>query len=148
MTAVDLTESMLAVARKNRLAGLVKFEAADATRLRFEADRFDVTCISFALHDMPLRIREGVMREMRRVTKPDGAIVIVDYDLPRSRLGRRLIHFLIGLYEGKYYREFISSDLDSLLEDTGIRAVAKTSVLMGAGRILKAARLAAGQKHR
>lgn len=58
VTGVDLTESMLGIARKHNKNGLVKFEAADATHLRFKPKSFDLTCVSFALHDMPLVIRK------------------------------------------------------------------------------------------
>lgn len=133
---VDLTESMLEIARKHNKGGLVKFEAADATRLRFEENSFDVSCISFALHDMPPNIREKVLREMVRVTKPNGIIVIVDYDLPRNQIRQSLIYHLVTLYEGEYYKQFIVSDLASLLRKTGINVIERVSVLLGAGRIL------------
>ena len=134
---VDLTESMLKIARKNNWGGFVKFETADAAHLRFEEDSFDVSCISFALHDMPPNVREKVLQEMVRVTRPNGVIVIVDYDLPHNKIGRALIYPLITLYEGKYYKQFIVSDLDSLLRKTGVEGIESVSVLFGAGRILK-----------
>jgi ubiquinone/menaquinone biosynthesis C-methylase UbiE len=133
---VDLTESMLGIGRKHNKGSLVKFEAADATHLQFEENSFDVSCVSFALHDMPPGIREKVLQEMVRVTKP-GGIIIVDYDLPRNKIGRTLIYRLISLDEGEYYKQFIVSDLDSLLGKTRINVTARVSVLLGAGRILK-----------
>ncbi len=137
VTGVDLTESMLEIARKNNRAGLVKFEIADATHLRFEENSFDVSCISFALHDMPPNIREKVLQEMVRVTKPGGIIVIVDYDLPRNKIGRALIYRLISLYEGEYYKQFIVSDLNSLLRKASVEIIERDSALFGAARILK-----------
>ena len=134
---VDLTESMLEIARKHNKDSLVKFEVADATHLRFEENRFDVSCVSLALHDMPPGIREKVLQEMVRVTKPGGIIVIVDYDLPRNKISRALIYRFITLYEGEYYKKFIASDLESLLRKTGISVTERVSVLLGAGRILK-----------
>ena len=141
VSALDITESMLAVARKNNLNELVKFEAGDATHLRFEDNTFDVTCISFALHDMPLTIREKVLREMVRVTKPGGSIMIVDYALPHNQFGRSLIYHLIALYEGEYYKKFIVSDLEELARTVGIEIVDACSLLRGAGRILKGMKL-------
>lgn len=135
VTGVDLTESMLEIARKHNKAGLVKFEVADATHLRFENDSFDVTCISFALHDMPLPVREKVLREMARVTKPDGTIVVVDYDLPHNKLSKALIYHLVTLYEGEYYKRFIVSDLEMLLQEVGIKIERRRTLLLGAGRI-------------
>jgi ubiquinone/menaquinone biosynthesis C-methylase UbiE len=137
VTGVDITESMLEIARKHNKDGLVKFEAADATHLRFEANSFDVSCISFALHDMPPKIREKVLQEIVQVTRPNGIIVIVDYDLPRNKIGSALIYRFITLYEGKNYKEFIVSSLDSLLMKTGIEVTEKVPFLFGAGKILK-----------
>ncbi len=137
---VDLTEAMLAVARKNNPNDLVKFEVGDATQLRFEENRFDVTCVSFALHDMPLMIRKKVLQEMVRVTKPCGSIVIVDYALPRNKFDKFLIYHLIKLYEGEFYKKFIDSNLEGLIQQVGIEIVEECSVLLGAGRILRGKR--------
>jgi demethylmenaquinone methyltransferase/2-methoxy-6-polyprenyl-1,4-benzoquinol methylase len=137
VTGVDLTESMLEIARRNNKRGLVKFETADATQLRFEGNSFDISCISFALHDMPPNVRAKVLQEMVRVTRPNGIVVIVDYDLPQNKIGKALMYRLITLYEGQYYREFIVSDLDSVLRRTGIEVRQRASVLYGAARILK-----------
>jgi len=138
VTAVDLTESMLAVARKNNKGNHVNLERGDATHLRFVDNSFDVTCISFALHDMPLTIREKVLREMVRVTKPNGSIVIVDYALPRNGLSRFLIYHLIMLYEGEYYKKFIVSDLEALAQSERIEIIEQRSFLLGAGRVMRA----------
>lgn len=138
---VDLTASMLAIAQKHNKAGSVKFEVGDATHLRFTANTFDVTCISFALHDMPLTVREKVLQEMTRLTKPHGTIVIVDYGLPSNTIGRALIYRLITLYEGLYYKQFIASDLDTLIEKAGIQVTEKRSILFGAGRMIKGTKI-------
>ncbi len=134
---VDLSEAMLGIARrKNRYAN-ARFEAADATRLRFEDAAFDVCTISFALHDMPITIREKVLKEMVRVTKPEGTILIVDYALPENKIGSAVAYRLVSLYEGEYYRTFIDSDLEGLLNATGISVQKRLSILWGAGRIIK-----------
>jgi len=138
VTGVDLTESMLEIAQKHNKDGLVKFEAGDATQLRFPDHSFEVSCVSFALHDMPPGVRRQVLKEMARVTMAKGKLVIVDYGLPRNKVGRVLVYRLVTLYEGPYYAEFIGSDLQALLADTGINVIETVPVLLGAGRILGA----------
>ena len=137
VTGVDITESMLQIAQKHNKDGLVKFEAADATCMRFDKNSFDVCCISFALHDMPLTIREKVLQETVRVTRPNGMIVVVDYDLPANKIGRALMYRLMTLYESEYYKEFIVSDFRGLIEETGIKINEELPVLFGAARILR-----------
>lgn len=137
VTGIDLSEEMLQIARtKNRYRNAY-FELGDATRLPIWVDEFDLVCISFALHDMPLAIRERVLKEMVRVAKPDGTIVIVDYALPQNPIGRFLIYHLVKLYEGEYYLGFIHSDFRALVAKTGIVITDERSLLLGAARLWK-----------
>jgi demethylmenaquinone methyltransferase/2-methoxy-6-polyprenyl-1,4-benzoquinol methylase len=135
VTAIDLSEAMLGVAHKKAGSGLVRFEAGDATRLRFGTDSFDVVTTSFALHDMPPSIRERVLQEMVRVARPGGAILIVDYSLPVNVIGRFLVYGLIQLYEGPYYEGFIRSELRVVLAATGVAVTGEQAALLGAARI-------------
>ena len=137
VTGIDLSDAMLKIARNKNRYRNAKFEVADATRLPFEANSFDVSCASFALHDMPLSIREKALKEMVRVTKSEGMIVIVDYGLPKNKVGRSVVYHLVKLYEGKYYLEFIKSDFKELLGKCAIDIREEQQVLLGAGRILK-----------
>ncbi len=134
---IDLSEAMLNVAKKENKYKNVKFEAADATNLPFEDNSFDVSSISFALHEMPLSIIEKVLKEMVRVTKPEGIIVIADYDLPKNKISEFLVYHFVALYEAKYYKTFIKSDLETLLRKNRIKIIDKATVMHGVGRILK-----------
>ena len=135
VTAIDLSEAMLEVARRKSGSDLVWFEAGDATRLRFATESFDVVTISFALHDMPTAIRERALQEMVRVARPGGMILIVDYSLPVSPMGRFLVYRLIRLYEGPYYEAFVRSDLRAALAARGVEVTGEQAGLLGAARI-------------
>jgi ubiquinone/menaquinone biosynthesis C-methylase UbiE len=134
---IDISEALLSVAKKKNKYKNVKFEVADATNLRFEDNSFDVSTISFALHDMPLSIREKVLRDMVRVTKPEGIIVIADYNLPENKISKFLIYHFVALYEAEYYKTFIKSDLELLLHKNRIKIIDKDTVMLGVGRVLK-----------
>jgi demethylmenaquinone methyltransferase/2-methoxy-6-polyprenyl-1,4-benzoquinol methylase len=138
---IDLSEDMLKIANKKNKYKNVRFEVADATNMPFENKYFDVSCVSFALHDMPLSIREKVLQEMVRVSKPKGIMVIVDYALPKNRICKYLTYHFVKSYESKYYPEFIKSDLEALLRKSGIEIKEELPVLLGAGRILKGTRM-------
>lgn len=137
VVGIDISGAMLKVANKKNKYGHVRFEAADATNLPFEDSSFDVTCVSFALHDMPLTVRASALKEMVRVTRPTGLIVIVDYALPKSKVGSFLVYHFVRLYEREYYSRFIESDLEALLRTMGIEVREELPVLLGAARILK-----------
>lgn len=83
-TGIDLSPAMLAIAREKDGQGLVHFVQMDATRLGFADGEFDVSAISFALHDVDSEVREEILREVRSVTRD--RIVIVDYHPPANRL--------------------------------------------------------------
>ena len=136
VVGIDLSEAMLQIAKKQNRYVYVGFARGDATRLPFTANSFEVSCVSFALHDMPLSIREKTLTEMVRITKPGGMIVIVDYALPVSKIGSFLIYHLVRLYEGEYYTTFIKSDLRALLRAAGIEVRNELQILLGAGKIL------------
>jgi len=136
IAGIDLSEDMLKVANDENRSRNVSFGVADATNLPFEDNRFDASCVSFALHDMILPVRDRALKEMVRVTKPEGTIVIVDYALPRNKISRSLVYRIVKLYE-PYYPEFIKSDLEALIRKSGIEIKEEFPVLLGAGRILK-----------
>lgn len=137
VVGIDLSEEMITVANKKNKFENLEFKIADATNMPFKDDYFNASCVPFALHDMPISIRKKVLEEMVRVTKPKGIIIIVDYALPKNKIGRYLIYHFVKSYETQYYPEFIKSDLQALLRESGIKIEEELSILFGVGRILK-----------
>ena len=137
VTGIDLSEAMLKIARKKNRYKNLKLEAADATSLPFESNSFDVSSISFALHEMPLSVREKVLREMVRVTKKNGTVVIIDFDLPKNKIGRFFVYHFVKLFEGDHYVKFMKSDLKASIEQAGIAINEEFRILFGGGRIIK-----------
>ena len=137
VTGIDLSEDMLHVANKKSKYPNVKFQIADAANLPFKDNYFDISCISFALHEMPHAIRKKTLTELARVTKPNGSILVVDYALPKNKVGGHLVYSLCKFYESKYYPEFIKKNMKSLLEKSGFRIEKELTAFWGAGIILK-----------
>lgn len=141
VVGIDLSKAMLRVAKRKNMHANVGFAISDATNLPFEDNSFDVTCVSFALHDMLFGIREKALREMVRVTKPKGMILIVDYGLPKNKVGRSFVYSFVRLYEGEYYLEFVKSDFKTLLKKSGIGIKEELPLLHGAVRVLKGTKM-------
>ena len=76
----DFSLGMLRVGKKARPA--LPFTAGDGTRLPFADDTFDAVTISFGLRNIvdPL----AGLREMRRVTKPGGRLVVCEFSHPTN----------------------------------------------------------------
>lgn len=129
-TGTDLSPHMLTVARRKNRHPAAHFELADGSRLPFADRSFDVVCMSFALHCMPLPVRVRVVREMVRVARDDGRIAFVDYGLPPHQPMRWLAYHAISLYETPLWQAFIRSDLEALLMRRGLR-IADVRALWG-----------------
>lgn len=134
--AIDLSPRMLSIARRKHGEHGIEFVEADATALPGPDACFDISCVSFALHEMPGDVRARVVAEMARVTRPGGRLVVVDYALPRSRPWRWVVYHVVKLYERDHYVDFVHSDLGALLTRSGIWIVSEHRALFGAAQVV------------
>ena len=74
----DFSVGMLRVGKQHRPT--LPFAAGDATRLPFDDDTFDAVTISFGLRNV---VDPGAgLREMLRVTRPGGRLVVCEFGAP------------------------------------------------------------------
>ena len=78
--AADFSVGMLRAGKARRLPKV----AADATCLPFENQTFDAVTISFGLRNIV--DHEAALREMARVTKPGGRLVVCEFSTPTNPL--------------------------------------------------------------
>lgn len=134
---IDLSPEMLAQAKKKLSPNLkLKFLEADATKLPFKDETFDVAVISWGLHDMPYETGIKVLKEMKRVIKKNGKILIVDYMNPRKHIIAKFTHLFVSLYETKNYKPFIKKGLETYINEAGLKAIKETNFLGGLDIIL------------
>lgn len=83
VTGVDPSGGMLGEGRRKLgpLAERVTLVQGDAQRLPFDADTFDAACISFGIRNVPDRLLG--LKEMARVTRPGGAVAVLELGEPR-----------------------------------------------------------------
>jgi len=143
VVGLDLSPAMLRVAARKHDRANLRFIEGDATALPFADASFDVTCISFALHEMPRTIRGDALRELARVTKVDGRVVIADYGLPSDATLRWIVFHGVKLYEGDVYADFVHSDVGAMLARAGLEVLVEQTGLHGAARVIVAAKRAA-----
>ena len=84
VTGVDLSEEMLSIAKRKVENG--KWKVADAEHLPFPNDSFDVVTCAFGVRNF-VHLEQG-LKEMLRVLKPGGRMVILELATPDSNLIR------------------------------------------------------------
>ena len=90
VTGVDLSEGMLAVMRekvdKAELNGMISIEEGDGENLRFPDNTFDRVTIAFGIRNFEDRPKG--LREMLRVLKHGGRLVILELSRPENKIIR------------------------------------------------------------
>lgn len=90
VTGVDLSEGMLAVMRekvaKAGLNEMISIEEGDGENLRFPDNTFDRVTIAFGIRNFEDRPKG--LREMLRVLKPGGRLVILELSRPENKVIR------------------------------------------------------------
>jgi SAM-dependent methyltransferase len=114
---IDASPAMVARASsKAAKAGVdVCFKTAVVERLRFPDARFDVVLSTLMLHHLPRKLRQQCAREIRRVLKPQGRVLVVDFGCPQPKSG-----FLAHFHRHGHVEP---SDIVALLEDAELRRV-------------------------
>lgn len=129
MMGVDLSREMAAEARKYALSegitGKIAFGTAEAKTLPYPIASFDgAVAARLLLHVVD---PESVIREMKRVVKPGGRVIVMDWDFetvtvdhPDQELTRRLLHWRSDNHGGnnwsgrQLWRQMQSAGLQNL----------------------------------
>jgi len=122
VSGIDASTEMIARARRKAAkAGVgVVFELAPAERLPFSDGRFDLVLSTLMLHHLPRNTRQQCAREVRRVLKPGGRILVVDFGRPQARHGL-LAHF-------HRHGHVAVEDVEAVLADAGLDVIRSGAV--------------------
>lgn len=92
----DFCHEMLLPAREKtrQRRACIRYVEADAQRLPFPSDHFQITCVAFGLRNVT--DTERGIAEMARVTLPGGRVAILEFSQPR--------HWLFGRCYRAYFR--------------------------------------------
>ena len=120
---IDASPEMIARAeRKARTADVeVAFKIGSAQNLPFADAQFDAVTLTVMLHHLPRKGREECAREVRRVLKPGGRALVVDFGGPTRKRKGILAHL-------HRHGHVAPGDLTILLNDAGLNIVEKGSI--------------------
>nr|WP_316047564.1 class I SAM-dependent methyltransferase [Planococcus glaciei] len=123
ITAIDYSEDMLNQARKKFKDSSIQFIEMDAQQMTFADNQFDVVIGSLILSVVPHA--EDCFKEMERVLKPGGEILLFDKFLPREKSS----HFLKMIRPAiKLLGTDIGLDFDRLVENNNGTLLVKEDV--------------------
>jgi ubiquinone/menaquinone biosynthesis C-methylase UbiE len=119
-TGIDLSAGMLAQARTAapELPFPVDLRQMDATRLDFPDASFDTVTVSLTLCTVP--DPAATLREMARVCRPDGRIVLLEHVLPPNRFVAWWVRKLAPAQE-RMLGCHLDRQTDRLVRDLGFR---------------------------
>lgn len=106
----DFCAEMLESApQKSKTAGLdIQFELADVTKLQYQNQKFDRVSISFGIRNVSDPVL--ALKEMARVTKPGGRVLVLEF-------GQMTMPVISGLYN--FYSEKVLPKLGGLVTGQG-----------------------------
>ena len=118
---VDASPEMVARARSKsaRLGLPVVFQVAAAQSLPFADATFDAVFCTLAMHHLPEDARARALAEMRRVLKPQGRVLVVEFR--RAQGMRALFNPVTLLHTFRSPRIF--DDLEALVKRAGFERV-------------------------
>ena len=123
VTGTDLSQPYLRETQRNLAdwsrTGLVH---ANAEELPFADASYDTLSCVFLFHELPQKARLRAAAEMARVLKPGGRLFFLD----SMQIGDRpdydaLLRRFPAAFHEPYYHDFITSDLISTFEESGLR---------------------------
>ncbi len=132
LRGVEPSSEMCAGARLKASERGIPIEVAEAwaDALPHPDASFDAVFCTLVLHHLPKDVRETAIREMRRVLRPGGRLVLVDWQKPRSIWGAMtsgllLIHILHSFGSGVMPLD--SPELESLLKQLGFGSIDRSA---------------------
>ena len=136
LVGIDLSEAMLRKARA-RLATLrmdATLQVMDASAVEFGDDEFDHALATYVISAVPDPV--GVLREMRRVTRPGGSLVLLNHFRSENRLVGKLEDVVAPVCTHLGWKSNLS--LDPLLREVGLTPEVTGKVnLLGGWRLVK-----------
>jgi ubiquinone/menaquinone biosynthesis C-methylase UbiE len=111
VVGIDPSPEMIGYAsREARHAWNCQFKVGTAESLDFPAEHFDVVVSSLVMHHLPVDLQVPALREMRRVLRSGGKLLVADARRPPHGLGWRLLLLITG--HGRMVR--MAPDLEPL----------------------------------
>jgi ubiquinone/menaquinone biosynthesis C-methylase UbiE len=138
---IDATPGMIEIARlRAREAGsAARFELALAETLPLPDHSVGIVTSTFFFHHLPSEVKRQALREMWRVLKPGGKLIITDYGWARNILGL-VASFPMRFNFHEYVRPQLDGELERIIVAEGLGEPESVRAFLGYIRVLRIAK--------
>lgn len=157
VTGLDPSTAMLEVGeskvKSRALSDRIELVEGDAQALPFEDHRFAASCISFGIRNVPDRMKG--LREMKRVTRPGGRVLVLELNEPErgllAPLAKLHVHHVVprlgawlsGAKEYRYLQRSIAAfpapeAFATMMEEAGLEVESTVSLGFGSAHLFVA----------
>jgi ubiquinone/menaquinone biosynthesis C-methylase UbiE len=119
LTGLDLSPYFLAIAQ-HKTQHSIQWVHAAAEDTPFADDSFDLVSIFLMCHELPQSATQSILREVRRLVKPNGYLAIMDMN-PASEIFRQLPPYVFTLLKSTepYLDDYFTLDLEQAIINEG-----------------------------
>lgn len=120
VSGIDIIPGMIEVSRnKAAQAKLdVTFQLGNIEDIPFPNEYFDVVMCSFMIFHMSEKVRNKGIKEIYRVIKPQGRLLVLDLALPTQPASRRILKLLLG-----FMLKHDLKELQPIMESSGFSQI-------------------------
>lgn len=128
---IDRSSEMLREARrkikKNNLQNIEVIEA-DATASQMEEKSFDYIVIGLVLHECSPELRDGILKEARRLLKDDGKLIILEWEKEdrKMRAVKYAPLYALEVLNCRDFKEFYNCDKTEYFNKHGFSMINQT----------------------
>lgn len=152
---IDISEGMLEIGRKKivqrKLSELIELKKGDSENIPFEENKFDAVTVAFGVRNFE-NLEKG-LKEIYRVLKPQGHLLVLEFSKPRKFPFKQLYNFYfktilpkIGRWVSNdkeaysYLPESVEAfpdgeDFTRILQDVGFKKITCTTLTFGISSI-------------
>jgi len=99
ITGIDISEQMLKLGRekveKEGLTSVIELQTGDSETINFAENSFDAVTVAFGVRNF--ENLENGLKEMLRVLRPGGKLVVLEFSRPRKKIFRSLYNLYMSI---------------------------------------------------
>ena len=99
ITGIDISREMLKVGRKKiekeGLTSVIELQTGDSETINFADNSFDAVTVAFGVRNF--ENLESGLKEMLRVLKPGGKLIVLEFSRPRTKIFRSLYNLYMSI---------------------------------------------------